>query len=75
MPSMCTGCFYVLQRRNNNCAIYAIYTVARGYISQQQYTSRAERMQVLASSVRQWFNEERMRMGHQGNYHKYLSHP
>ena len=30
MPSMCTGCFYVLQRRNNNCAIYAIYTVVYG---------------------------------------------
>ena len=47
----------------------------RGYLSQQQYASLAERMQVPASSIRQWFNEERMRMGHQGNYHKYSSHP
>ena len=27
MPNMCTGAFYVLQRLNNSCAIYAIYTV------------------------------------------------
>ena len=27
MPNMCTGSFYVLQRLNNSCAIYAIYTV------------------------------------------------
>ena len=27
MPNMCTGAFYVLQRLNNRCAIYAIYTV------------------------------------------------
>ena len=27
MPNMFTGSFYVLQRLNNSCAIYAIYTV------------------------------------------------
>ena len=27
MPNMWTGAFYVLQRLNNSCAIYAIYTV------------------------------------------------
>ena len=27
-------------------------------------------MQVPASSVRQWFNKERIRQGHQGNYQK-----
>ena len=27
MPNMCTGAFYVLDRLNNSCAIYAIYTV------------------------------------------------
>ena len=30
MPNMCTGAFYVLQRLNKSCAIYAIYTVVRG---------------------------------------------
>ena len=28
MSNMCTGAFYVLQRLNNSCAIYAIYAVA-----------------------------------------------
>ena len=27
MPKMCSGSFHVLQRLNNSCAIYAIYTV------------------------------------------------
>ena len=27
MPNMCTGDFHVLQRLNNSCGIYAIYTV------------------------------------------------
>ena len=31
MPNMCTGAFYVLQRLNNSCAIYAIYTVVYRY--------------------------------------------
>ena len=47
----------------------------RGYLAQQQYAYLAEGMQVPASDVKQWFNKERRRMGHQGNYHKYQSHP
>ena len=27
MPKMCSGSFHVLQRLNNSCAIYAIYSV------------------------------------------------
>ena len=50
-------------------------SAARGYLFQQHYASLAEKMRVLASFVRQWLNEERMRMGHQGNYHKYPSQP
>ena len=36
MPNMCTGSFYVLQRLNNSCAIYAIYTVVP-YIARPRY--------------------------------------
>ena len=31
MPNMCTVAFYVLQRLNNSCAIYAIYTVVSAH--------------------------------------------
>ena len=48
---------------------------ARGYLKPQQYRSLAKQMQVPASSVRQWFTEERMRQGHQGDYQKYPSQP
>ena len=50
-------------------------SVVRGYLNPQQYKSLSRKMQVPASSVRQWFNEERMRRGHQGDYKKYPSHP
>ena len=46
-----------------------------GYLAPQHYASLTERMAVPASSVKQWFNKERMAMGHQGDYHKYPSHP
>ena len=36
MPNMCTGAFYVLQRLNNSCAIYAIYTVVRSMYPHQR---------------------------------------
>ena len=47
----------------------------RGYLNTQQYKSLAKKVQVPASSVRQWLNEKRMRQGHQGDYQKYPSHP
>ena len=37
MPNMCSGAFYVLQRLNNSCAIYAIYTVVK-YITKMYGT-------------------------------------
>ena len=50
-------------------------SVNRGYLAPKHYASLTERMWVPASSVKQWFNEERVAIGHQGNYHKYASHP